>query len=186
MAKAKGSYTVKSTKKKRTMTEAQRKAAAERLAKAREARGIDGSASIHEDLRNVDPDSPLHWKKVKMWIKEISDELKHSKAKRDSKDVKDRVWYTTYETYVGNLKKYLDTGVYLDSHYGRTREGKMYSRCIVMAYDEFGYPKRNVGTWYPDIQDVWTQEMQDQMKAIAKDDRTRKQLSYEEEVHEDS
>ena len=41
------------------MTEEQRAAAVERLAKAREARGYDGSKSVHENLRDMDKDSPI-------------------------------------------------------------------------------------------------------------------------------
>lgn len=145
-------------RKKRVMTEEQRKAAAERLAKARLAKGHDGSASVHQDVRDLPEDHPLHWKKVKVWIKEISDELKHSKAKRDSKDAKDRSWYRTFECYVANLKRYLDSGVYLDSRYGRLREGRMKQIVLNMAYNSDGTPKRCVGHIYPDIGE-YTMEM---------------------------
>ena len=37
--------------KRKPMSEEQKKAAIERLAKAREARGADGSKSVHEDIR---------------------------------------------------------------------------------------------------------------------------------------
>ena len=53
-------------KKKRKLTEEQRLAASERLAKARLARGHDGSASVHEDIRDLPEDHGLHWKKVKV------------------------------------------------------------------------------------------------------------------------
>lgn len=146
-------------RKKRVMTEEQRKAAAERLAAARAAKGHDGSASVHEDVKALDEEHPLHWKKVREWIKEITNELKHSKAKRDSSDAKDRSWYRTYEVYLSNLKKYLDSGIYLDNRYGRFREGKMFTKVTTMAYDADGMVKRTVGHWYPDLGDVWTKEM---------------------------
>lgn len=146
-------------RKKRVMTEEQRKAASDRLAAARAKKGHDGSASVNVHIRDMDEENPLHWKKVKGWIKEISDELKHSKAKRDSKDAKDRSYYNTYVTYLANLKKYLDSGVYLDTRYGRFREGKMITVVHNMAYDKNGLVKRSVGHWYPDIGEVWTQEM---------------------------
>lgn len=164
------------------MTEEQRKAAADRLAKARLAKGHDGSASVHRDLRDMPEDHALHWKKVKEWIKDINNELKHSKAKRDSKDAKDRQWYRTFECYVANLRRYLDSGVYLDARYGRLREGKMITRVINMAYDEDGFPKRTVGHWYPDIGDVYTREMAMEDKKRVR--KPRKQLHDKEEVHE--
>ena len=146
-------------RKKRVMTEEQRKAAAERLAAARAKKGHDGSASVNVNIRNMDEDHPLHWKKVKVWIKELTDEIRSKKNLRDSKDAKERSQYNALVTYVANLKRYLDSGVYLDSRYGRMREGKMTTIVLHMAYDENGLVKRTVGHWYPDIGEVWTREM---------------------------
>ena len=75
------------------MSEEQRLAAVERLAKAREARGHDGSKSVHPLLLEQDEDSPIHWKKVRVWVKEIQSELTSMKAKRLSKDTKERHEY---------------------------------------------------------------------------------------------
>ena len=58
-------------RKRKPMSEEQRAAAVERLAKAREARGHDGSSSVHPDLLEMDEDSPIHWKKVRQWVKEV-------------------------------------------------------------------------------------------------------------------
>ena len=89
--------------KRKRMTEEQRLAAVERLAKAREARGHDGSKSVHENLRNMDEDSPIHWKKVKVWIKEIGEELRSMRHKRDSKSRKERTEFVDLEVYHSNL-----------------------------------------------------------------------------------
>ena len=75
----------KVTRKRKPMTEEQKKAAAERLAKARAARGHDGSKSIHHSIRDLPEDDFLHWKKVKEWIKECSSELAGIKSYKHSK-----------------------------------------------------------------------------------------------------
>lgn len=145
-------------RRRKPMTEEQRAAAAERLRVAREKRGHDGSASVNESIRGYDEDHPLHWKKVKVWIKEITTELSAKKSLRDSKDAKQRMEYLTLQTYLGNLKKYLDTGVYFDARYGRHREGRMNTLVTTMAYHPDGRPKRTVGHIYPDCGE-YTMEM---------------------------
>lgn len=153
-------------RRRKPMSEEQRKAAAKRLAEARAKRGHDGSASVHVTLRDMDEEHPLHWKKVKEWIKEVQEERNAKKALRLSKDRKDRAEYQRLDTYLSNLKKYLDTGVYFDHRYGRHMQGKMTPICLTMAYYSDGEPKRSVGTYYPDLGEEWTREMQDEQNRI--------------------
>ena len=169
------------------MTEEQRKAAGERLRIAREKRGHDGSASVHYSIRDYDDDHPLHWKKVKEWIKEITVEIKSKKNLRDSKDAKERSQYNVLVTYVANLKRYLDSGVYSDKRYGRHREGKMNTVVHVMAYNPDGSPKRTIGHIYKDCGE-YTQEMKDYDDRIYGTNRGRpveNTIHDEEEVFED-
>ena len=147
-------------RKRKPMTEEQRAAAIERLAKAREARGHDGSASVHPDLLKMSEDSPLHWKKVKEWIKEVSEELRAKKNLRLSKESKERQEYQILDVYLANMKRYLDSSVWLDNRYGRHREGKISTFVLTMAYYPDGRPKRTVGHFYPDCGE-YTQEMKD-------------------------
>lgn len=176
-------------RRRKPMTEEQRAAAIERLAKAREARGHDGSKSVHPNLLEVPEDSPVHWKKVKGWIKELSDEIKSKKHQRLSKESKERQEYQVLEVYVGNLKRYLDSGVYMDNRYGRHREGKINTVVFTMAYYSDGRPKRTVGHFYPDVGE-YTQEMKEHDDRIygsePKQSRgTRETIHESEEVLED-
>jgi len=141
------------------MSEEQRAAVTERLAAARIAKGHDGSKSVNENIRDMDEEHPLHWKKVREWIKEISIELKGKRNLKDSKVRTERSEYITLDIYLANLKNYLTSGVYDDNRYGRHREGKMNRVCTTMAYNLDGSPKRTVGTFYQDIGIVWTNEM---------------------------
>lgn len=173
-------------RKRKPMTEEQRKAAIERLAKAREARGHDGSASVHPSLLEADEDSPIHWKKVRQWIKEINEELRVKKHQRVSKESKERMEYQTLENYVGNLRRYLDNGEWVDMFYGRHREQKMKYVCHAMAYYPDGSPKRNVGTFYSDIGE-YTQEMKEHDDRVYGTNRRRVErvLHEQEEILED-
>lgn len=151
---------VKRTRK--PMTAEQKKAATERLAKARAARGADGSKSVHHSIRDLPEDHFLHWKKVKQWLKSNQDELKSMRSYKTSKVSKERQEYQDLETYVYNLKKYLNAGVWSDFRYGERREHRVQRVCIAMAYYDDGTPKRSIGTWYPDIMQVWTKELKEE------------------------
>ena len=173
-------------KKRKPMTEEQRLAAAERLRIAREKRGHDGSASVHPDLLEMDEDSPIHWKKVRGWVKELTPEVSSKKRNRLSKDKDERHEYQILDVYLKNLKSYLSSGIYQDSRYGRNREGTMKTICLTMAYYPDGTPKRSIGTYYPDIAQVWTQELRNEWYGNNEPRRTyKRELPEQEEVLED-
>ena len=150
---------VKPIKRKRKMTEEQRAAAAERLAKARAARGPSKNLSVHESIRDLPDDHTLAPKKVKAWIKEQQLKLRSMKSMKNSTDRKERGAYYVEETYLNNLQSYLSSGVYKDSRFGADREKLIRYRSVVLAYDKNGMVKRTVGVFYPDIGQEWTQEM---------------------------
>ena len=112
-------------KKRKPMTEEQRAAAVERLAKARAARGITGTKNVHPDVLALPEDHPLSYKKVKEWLDYNQDYLKSIKAQRDSNDRDQRREYQIAETYVKNLKTYIRDNVWNDHRYGKKMENKM-------------------------------------------------------------
>ena len=112
-------------KKRKPMTEEQRAAAIERLAKARAARGITGTKNVHPDVLALPEDHPLAYAKVKGWLKYNTDYLKSIKRQKDSKDSKERLEYQVVENYVKNLKVYIRDNVWLDHRYGENMEDKM-------------------------------------------------------------
>lgn len=144
---------------KRKLTTKQKKAAAERLAKARIARGHDGSTNVHESIRDLPEDHPRHWKKVKEWIKynkQVLSEQRKS-ARKGIKGAEAEAKST--EGYIRNLEKYLRDGDYIDNFYGQDQEKKTRWKCIAPAYYEDGTIKRTVDVWYPDT-GTWTKEME--------------------------
>ena len=42
---------------------------------------------------------------------------------------------------------------------GAQETNKVVPKCIAMAYYSDGTPKRSVGVWYPDIEMIWTKDM---------------------------
>ena len=146
-------------RKKRKMTDEQKAAAATRLAKAREAKKPAAMLTVHETLRQIPDTDPFAPARVRGWIKNQSLMLKSMKSMKDSKDAKERAAYLDTEVYLANLQAYLRTGVYMDHRWGAERQHKVSHRCVALAYHKDGTPKRTVGVWYPDIGEVYTQEM---------------------------
>ena len=71
-----------------------------------------------------------------------------------------------HEGYVRNMKTYLRSGDWIDMFYGEHQEHRIRHRCVALAYDKDGNPKRNVGTFYPDINMIWTQELENEERGI--------------------
>jgi hypothetical protein len=160
----------KKRKPRKPMTDDQRVSASERLAKAREVRSEKnpdyGMSSIHESLRNLPADHQLSPDKVKHWIKVQKDFAKAERAGVRQKVKGAEARLADHEGYIRNMQKYLRDGVWVDMFYGEHQQNKIRNRCIVMAYYWYGphkgQPKRDVGTFYPDLGLVWTQEMHEE------------------------
>ena len=159
-------------KRRKPMTEEQRRAASERLEKARAARAAKnpdyGQSGIHPTLRNLADDHPAHPKKVRQWIK-TQKELAASERKSVKQGVKGAYSkQCIHEAYVRNLVKYLRDGDYVDMFYGEYMEHQVKRKCVAMAYESDGTPKRDVGVWYPDI-GTYTQEMYNEDRGVVLD-----------------
>ena len=160
----------KKRKPRKPMTEVQRAAAAKRLEKAREKRAEKnpdyGMSGVHESLHNLLDDHYLSPKSVKLWIKTQKDLMTVERAgvRQNIKGAIARL--ANHEGYIRNMQKYLRDGDWVDNFYGEHQEKKMRWRCIALAYDKDGNPKRDIGTWYPDMGCIYTKEMFDEDKGI--------------------
>jgi len=149
-------------KRRKPMSPEQREAAIERLAAAREKRLKENPPeykNIADKVQNLPEDHPLSMKNVKEWIKVTQD--KHGALKvAVRQNVKGAAAKTaSLEGYIRNMKMYLESGDWIDDFYGENMEMKMGRRCIAMAYDKEGNPKRSIGVFYDDIGLEWTQEL---------------------------
>lgn len=190
MMKELGFERKKIKRKRKPMTEEQRKAASERLAKAREARGHTGLKTVHHSIRDLEKDHFLHPLKVKEWIKSNELKLRGMNALKNSSKWQERSEYIDLQTYIKNMKSYLSTGHWGDFRYGENKEHRVQKVCLAMAYYPDGTPKRSHGVWYPDIGQVWTKELEetwygDEDPRVVHATPTRGELSDEEEVLSD-
>lgn len=150
---------IKKFKKKRVITEEQKAALVERLKKAREAKGPAKQTSIDASIRSLPDDDLFSPKLVREWIKNTQLKLKSMRSMKKSTVTGELAEYLIEETYLANLQSYLRTGVYVDGRRGPDRQHRVYHNCVVMAYYKDGTPKRSVGVFYPDIGEVYTEEM---------------------------
>ena len=120
-------------KKRKPMTEEQRAAAVERLAKARAARGITGTKNVHPDVLALPEDHVLSYKNVKEWLDYNKDFLKSIKTQKDSKDRDERREFQVVENYIKNLRIYIKDNVWCDHRYGKKMENKMEWVTVVPA-----------------------------------------------------
>ena len=154
-------------KPRKPMSEEQKVAASERLAKAREAKlekNPDyGQTNIHESLRNLPDDHQLSPIKVKRWIKVQQEYAKSERAAVRQKVKGADAKLAIHEGYIRNMQRYLRDGDWVDMFYGDQQQSKIRNRCYALGYYWYGpkkgEPKRNVGTFYPDMGCTYTQEM---------------------------
>jgi len=149
-------------KARKPLTEAQKAERRERLAKARASKKPPKYVAVDASVRDLPDDHPVSLKKVREWIKSNKDErdgLKKMLRTSNDKDINNR--YNILECYVQDMQAYIRSGIWLNKRYGMQMENKVNYRCLVMAYDKNGLPKRDVDTWYPDMGCTYTQEMYD-------------------------
>ena len=153
-------------KRKRTMTPEQKAAAVERLAKARAARAAANPPeykNIHPDVVALSEENALCMKNVKGWIKSNRERLSVER-KNERMGVKGAsAKVASVSGYIRNMQTYLETGSWNDMYFGENGENPIQYAVLHrthLAYDNNGEVKRTVGTWYCDIGEVWTQEME--------------------------
>ena len=121
----------KQPKKRKPMTEEQKKAACERLAKARAAKPPAKKSSIHPTVLAKGDEHFLSAKNVQSWIKSQKEQLAEYRAsvRRDIKGAKAKL--ADCEGYIRHLQYYLRHGDYCDDRYGAYQEKRIKWQTIV-------------------------------------------------------
>ena len=121
----------KQPKKRKPMTEEQKKAACERLEKARAARAPAKKSSVHHTVLAKGDEHFLSAKNVQSWIKNQKEQLAEYRAsvRRDIKGAKAKL--SECEGYIRNLQYYLRHGDYCDDRYGAYQEKRIKWKTIV-------------------------------------------------------
>ena len=156
----------KPRKRRKPMTAEQKKAAAERLAKARAAKKKTNGApkNVHHSVASLPDTDMFSLKNVREWIKHNKDILSEERRglRANVKGAQAKV--SNIEGYVRHMEHYIRTGDWVDSFYGKEQGQKVKRMCVAMAYHFEGpfkgMAKRDVGTTYKDV-GIWTQEMHD-------------------------
>jgi hypothetical protein len=110
---------IKRPKKRKPMTEEQKVAAAERLTKARAAKGPIQYKNVHPSVVTLPDDHVLSYKKVKEWIKHNRD--KATSLRRDVKrNVKGSIAkLASVEGYIRQINHYIQHGDWSNDFYGK-------------------------------------------------------------------
>jgi len=117
----------------------------DKMAKVRAAKKPPTYKNVHKDVPREE-DHYLCLKNVKEWqkynknkVKDLKYRIRKANTKAEVKPLRREL--VNRETYLANLAKYLDTGVWLDLFYGKDQEKKMRWRIVARAYDKDGYVK---------------------------------------------
>ena len=121
---------IKRPKKRKPMTEEQKKAAAERLTKARAAKGPIQYKNVHPSVVTLPDDHVLSYKKVKEWIKHNRD--KATSLRRDVKrNVKGSIAkLASVEGYIRQINHYIQHGDWSNDFYGKDEHMRIKRKTI--------------------------------------------------------
>ena len=152
-------------KRTRKITEEQREALRQRMIEMRKKRKPAEYKNVSKKVLALPDDDRYSFKNVKEWIKETKDQISALNSQARGRNVlpQDRQKATNLadskKAYVRYCEYYIKTGDWIGMFSGKHEEQKVVPRCVAMAYYPDGTPKRSVGVFYPDINAVWTNDM---------------------------
>ena len=152
-------------KRTRKITEEQREALRERMKLMRAKRAPAKYKNINKRVMSLPDDDTYSFKNIKECIKHNKQVIAALNSQSRGRNVTDKERRTaenlanSKKTYVRYMEHYLKTGYWIAMFSGQDEEHKVVPRCVAMAYYADGTPKRSVGVFYPDINAVWTNDM---------------------------
>ena len=153
-------------KRTRKISEEQREALRERMKNMRKKRKPAEYKNVNERVLVLPDDDTYSFKNVKEWIKHNKEMVaalsKQGKGRHvgEKEQRKVEIQAASRKAYSRYCEHYLKTGDWIGMFSGQDEEHKVVPRCVAMAYYPDGTPKRSVGVFYPDINIVWTNEME--------------------------
>jgi len=156
---------VKPLKKKRKLSEEHKEKLRVRLAEMRAKRKPAEYKNVAKSVLALPDDDKYSMKSVKEWIKESKEQVaaynKTARSMRISPQDKQKAANLAEhkKAYIRYCEHYLKTGDWIGMFSGKEETQKVVPKCIAMAYYPDGTPKRSVGVFYPDINMVWTRDM---------------------------
>ena len=156
---------VKPLKKKRKLSEEAKEKLRERLATMRAKKKPADYKNVAKSVLELPDDDKYSFKNIKEWIKHskdlVSEYTKTARSRATTPQDKQKASNAAdhKKVYIRELEFYLKSGDYISYFSGRDETNKVSPRCVAMAYHADGTPKRSVGVFYPDINMVWTKNL---------------------------
>ena len=156
---------VKPLKKKRKLSEEHKEKLRARLAEMRAKRKPAEYKNVAKSVLALPDDDKYSMKSVKEWIKESKEQVaaynKTARSMRISPQDKQKAANLAEhkKAYIRYCEHYLKTGDWIGMFSGKEETQRVVPKCIAMAYYPDGTPKRSVGVFYPDINMIWTRDM---------------------------
>ena len=156
---------LKPLKKKREISEEAREKMRTRLAAMRAKKKPADYKNIAKSVLALPDDDKYSFKSVKQWIKHSKDlvleynKIARSRASSSQEVQKASTMAEHKKAYIRYMELYLKSGDWVSMFSGEDENQKVIPKCVAMAYHADGTPKRSVGVFYPDINAVWTKEM---------------------------
>ena len=136
----------------------------DQLSAARKKKAPAEYKNVHRNVLAKPDDDSLSLKSIKKSIKHNKDKasayLTNSRRRGASpkQSIADKINADSAKAYIRFMEHYLRTGDWISDFMGDDEEKKTQWKCVAMAYNADGTPKRTKGVWYPDIKTVWVSE----------------------------
>ena len=136
----------------------------DQLTKARSKKKTAEYKNVYPSVLAKPDDDPLSLKSIKKSIKHNKEKaaafLTNSRRRGTTpkQSIADKINADGAKAYIRMMEHYLRTGDWISDFMGDYEEKKTQWKCVAMAYNPDGTPKRTKGVWYSDIQTVWTSE----------------------------
>ena len=167
---------LKPLKKKRELSEEAREKMRARLAAMRAKKKPADYKNIAESVLALPDDDKYSFKNVKTWIKHSKDlvlecnKIARSRVSSSQEAQKASNAADHKKVYIRELEYYLKSGDFISYFSGQDEATKVIPRCVALAYHADGRPKRSCGIYYPDINAVWTKDMDESEFGLTRDE----------------
>ena len=166
---------IKPAKKKRKLSEEAKEKLRVRLAEMRAKKKPAEYKNIAKSVLDLPDDDKYSFKNVKEWIRHskdlVSEYNKTARSRASTPQEKQKASNASdhKKIYIRELEYYLKSGDFISYFSGQDETNKVSPRCIAMAYHADGTPKRSVGVFYPDINMVWTKDLDESEFGLDRD-----------------
>ena len=136
----------------------------DQLTKARSKKKAAEYKNVYPSVLAKPDDDSLSVKSIKKWIKHNKEKasafLTNSRRRGTTpkQSITDKINADSAKAYIRFMEHYLRTGDWISDFMGEDEEKKTQWKCVAMAYNADGTPKRTKGVYYPDIKAVWVSE----------------------------